>query len=145
MTSLPSPPQNSSSPPSPRILSAPSPPNSLSGPSVPKSRPPLGQPGRSFVVWTPQPTHPPLRLILRVPSHRASSSDAVAWGELPCSFFEVSERVPEQPTPRRRTTHPIRKIPTTAMRCPRRTTIHPPSLCLYFLLLAPLSMPHNKP
>src|SRR5829696_401056 len=80
---------------------------------------------------------PPLHLILRVPSHRASSSDAVAWGErpcsvvvasvCPCSFLEDSELVPAQPTIRRRTAHPSRKVPTTAMRCTWRTTAHPPS------------------
>src|SRR5215212_11367553 len=82
--------------------------------------------------------------MLRVPWHRASSED-VAWGELPCSFLlEVSELVPAQPTTRRRTAHPIRKVPTTGMRCPRRITAHPPSLCMGPLLLAPRSMPHQE-
>src|SRR5215216_3740692 len=71
--------------------------------------------------------------MVRVPSHRDSSetaSETAALGEGPCSFFllEVSEGVLEQPTASRRTAHPIRKVPTTAMRCPRRTTTHPPSL-----------------
>src|SRR5215216_3747810 len=59
--------------------------------------------------------------MVRVPSHRASL-DAVASGERVCSFLEVSERTPAQPTPRRRTVHPIRKATTTAMRCAWRTT-----------------------
>src|SRR5215203_7520093 len=60
-----------------------------------------------------------------VPSHRASSLDAVASGELPCSFLlEVSELVPAQPTTRTRTAHPSRKA-TTAMRCAWRTTTAP--------------------
>src|SRR5215203_760908 len=70
-------------------------------------------------------------------SHRASS-DSVASGErgwsclvvasvCPCCSFEASELVPAQPTTRRRTAHPITKALTTAMRCPRRTTAHPPS------------------
>src|SRR5215218_3214902 len=66
-------------------------------------------------------------LMVLVPSHRASS-EAVASGELACSFPEVSELVPEQPTPRRRTAHPIRKIPTKAMICRWRTTAPSPSL-----------------
>src|SRR5215203_6401417 len=84
--------------------------------------------------------------MVRVPWHRASS-EAVASGALPCSSFllNVSELVPSQPTARRRKAHPIRKVNTTAMRCPRRTTTHPPSLCLYSLLLASRSMPHNEP
>src|SRR5215207_10601634 len=131
MTSLPGPATMWSLPPRPRILSSPSLPASLSGLSVPKSRPPLlGQPGRSFVVKTPPPAPFGLLMVL-VPSHRPSSLDAGAWGECPCSFLlEVSELVvPAQPTTRRRTAHPIRKVPTTAMRCPRRTTTaHPLSL-----------------
>src|SRR5215207_5950564 len=77
--------------------------------------------------------------MLRVPPHRASS-DAVAsvWT---CSSG-ASERPPAQPTTRR-TAHPIRKIPTTAMRCPWRTTAHPPSLGMHPLLLAPPSMPQG--
>src|SRR5215218_8571658 len=91
--------------------------------------------------------------MVRVPSHRASS-EPVASGERVCSlvvasvcpfsFLEVSERVAAQPTTRR-TAHPIRKVPTTAMRCPRRTTAHPPSLCMHPLLLTSRSMPHNEP
>src|SRR5918994_4542856 len=50
-----------------------------------------------------------------VPSHRSSS------------FLEACACTPEAPASRR-TAHPIRKVPTTAMRCPRRTTTHPPSL-----------------
>src|SRR5829696_7387835 len=84
-------------------------------------------------------------LVVLVPWHRASS-EAVAWGELPCSFLlEVSELVPAQPTARRRTAHPIRKATTKAMLRPWRTTAHPPSLCMCPLLLAPESMPHNEP
>src|SRR5215212_988500 len=67
--------------------------------------------------------------MLRVPPHRASSSEAVAWGELPCSsFLELSELVPEQPTISRRKAHPIRKVPTKAISCPWRTTTPSPSL-----------------
>src|SRR5215213_9441829 len=109
--------------PRPRILSSPSRPARLSGLSVPKSRPPLGQPGKSFVVKCS-----PHFSKVRVPWHRASSSDAVASGELPCSFLlEGSEGVPAQPTTRRRKAPPIRMVPTTAMRCTWRTTAHPPS------------------
>src|SRR5829696_1948899 len=139
--SLPGPPSTSSEPPRPRTSSLPFSPASSSGLSVPKSRPPLGQPGRSFVVKRAG----RFMLIFRVPSHRPSSSDSVALGELPCSFLlEVSELVPAQPTTRRRTAHPIRKVPTTGMRCPRRITAHPPSLCMGPLLLAPRSMPHQE-
>src|SRR5215211_2697676 len=108
MTSLPSPPTMWSLPPRPRILSSPSLPASLSGLSVPKSKPPLlGQPGRSLVVKTPPPAPFGLLMVL-VPSHRASSLDAVASGECPFSFLlEVSELVPEQLTTRRRTAPPI--------------------------------------
>src|SRR5215211_1522490 len=114
MTSLPGPPKTASEPPRPRISSSPFSPASPSGPSVPKSRPPLGQPGRSLVVKRAG----VLTLIFLVPSHRASSLEAVAWGELPCSFLlEAPELAPEQPTTRRKA-HPIRKVPTTAMRCP---------------------------
>src|SRR5215210_2164821 len=117
---------DSDPPPRPRISSSPSLPASLSGFSVPESRPPLGQPRRSYVVKA---THFSLRtlvltLMVCVPSHRASSSDAVAWGEFPCAFLEVSERVPAQPTNTRRTAHPITKVPTTTMRCGWRTTVH---------------------
>src|SRR5215211_4329433 len=83
--------------------------------------------------------------MLRVPPHRASSSEAVAWGELPCSsFLELSELVPEQPTISRRKAHPIRKVPTKAISCPWRTTAHPPSLRMHPLLLTSRSMPHNE-
>src|SRR5215208_1663357 len=141
MTSLPSPPKISSLAPRPRILSSPSRPARLSFLSVPKSRPPLGQPGRSFVVKCS-----PHFLKVLVPWHRASSSDTVACDELPCSFFlELSELVPAQPTTRRRTAHPIRKVLITAMKRPWRTTAHPPSLGMCPLLLAPRSMPHNGP
>src|SRR5829696_2503943 len=129
MMSLPRPATMWSLPPRPRILSSPSLPASLSGLSVPKSRPPLlGQPGRSFVVKTPPPAPFGLLMVL-VPPHRASSSDAGAWGECPCSFLlEVSELVvPAQPTTRRRTAHPIRKA-NTAMLRPRRTTTPSPPL-----------------
>src|SRR5215217_144973 len=82
--------------------------------------------------------------MLRVPPHRASS-DSVALGELPCSFLlEDSERVPAQPTTRRRAAHPIRQVPTTAISCPWRTTAHPPSLRMHPLLLTSRSMPHNE-
>src|SRR5215204_663292 len=150
VTSRPWPPVRKSLPPRPRTSSAPSSPASLSGLSVPSSKPPLGQPGRSFVVRTPRVGF----LKVRVPSHRASS-DAVAGGERVGSFLVASvcpwpscgasELVPAQPTIRRRTAHPIRKVPTTTMRCPWRTATHPPSLCLYSLLLASRSMPHNEP
>src|SRR5215213_490422 len=129
------------------MVSSPSPPSKLgragfldrvwSDPSVPKSRPPLGQPGMSLVILLPC-------LMVLVPSHRPSS-EAVASGELACSFPEVSELVPEQPTPRRRTAHPIRKIPTKAISCPWRTTAPSPSLGMCLLLLAPRSMPHQEP
>src|SRR5215208_6322769 len=121
--SLPGPPPSASLPPRPRISSSPSPPYRLSGPSVPKSRPPLGQPGTSFVT-----TDSLFMILLFVPSHRASSSEAVAWGELPCSFLlEVSERVPAQPTASRKTAHPIRKATTKAISCPWRATTPSPS------------------
>src|SRR5215204_3895592 len=83
-------------------------------------------------------------LVVLVPWHRASS-EAVAWGECPCSFLlELTELVPAQPTPRR-TTHPIRKVTTKAMRCAWRTTALSPSLGMCLLLLAPPSMPHDEP
>src|SRR5215204_3319192 len=125
MTSLPAPPTIKSGPARPRISSSPSKPFSLSGLSVPESRPPLfGQPGRSFVVKTTlcfigsdcSCSWSQVTLMVRVPSHRASS-ESVALGELPGSFLEASEPPPAQPTTRR-TAHPIRKILTTAMRCP---------------------------
>src|SRR5215213_1884842 len=137
MTSLPAPPTIKSGPARPRISSSPSKPFRLSRLSVPESGPPLfGQPGRSFVVkttlcfigsdcncsWSQVP------LMVRVPSHRASSSESVAWGELPCSFLlEVSERVPAQPTASRKTSHPIRKATTKAISCPWRATTPSPS------------------
>src|SRR5215204_4411281 len=138
MASRPWPPVRKSLAPRPRTSSAPSSPPSLSGLSVPESMPPLGQPGRSFVVRTPAPMVGFLKV--RVPSHRASS-EAVAWGECVCSFCGASEPTPAQPTPRRSTAHPIREALTKAMRCPRRTTTHPPPL-MCPLLLAPRSMPH---
>src|SRR5215212_3566591 len=117
----------SSEPPRPRTSSSPFSPASKSGLLVPKSRPPLGQPGRSLVVRSPG----RLTLVFRVPSHR-DSSEGVAWGELPCSFLlAVSELVvPAQPTTRRRKAYPIRRVPTTAMRCTWRTTAPLPSLHL---------------
>src|SRR5215208_37502 len=145
MTSLPTPPAMSSLAPMPRISSSPSLPTSFSSLSVPKRRPPLlGQPGRSLVIKSPVSRRG--TLVVRVPSHRASSLDTVAPGELPCSFLlEVSELVPEQPTASRRKAHPIRKAPTKAISCPWRTTAHPPSLCMHPLLLTSRSMPHNEP
>src|SRR5215218_1695326 len=124
-----------SSAPRPRISSSLSLPASLSGLSVPESRPPLGQPRGSYVVkstflviFQTSDLGAGLTLMVRVHSHRASSSDPLALGELPCSFLlEVSELVPAQPTTRRSTAHPIRKVPTTTMRCPCRATAHPPS------------------
>src|SRR5215216_2104490 len=115
MTSSPDPPRRSSRPPRPRITSSPSLPYRKSRLSVPKIRPPLGQPGRSFVVKRAVAPSPPLgSLVVLVPSHRASS-EAVASGELPCSFLlEVSELVPAQPTARTTTAHPIRKATTKA-------------------------------
>src|SRR5215211_9333877 len=136
MTSLPAPPNMKSPVPRPRTSSSPSSPARLSYPSVPVSRPPLGQPGRSFVVMTPD--HCSNLLNFRVPSHRASS-DAVASGVCACSLEAsvcpcfscgASDRNPEQPTIN--TKHPIRKASTTAIRtrvlwrCPRRTTAHSP-------------------
>src|SRR5215217_9051514 len=148
MTLLPELPMSSSLPPRPRISSSPSLPKRISGPSVPESRPPLGQPGTSFVTAVSS-SH----LMVRVPSHRGSS-DVVASGERPCSFVaslcpcfsscEDSALTPDPPITRRRTAHPIRKAPTTAMRCPWRTTAHPPSLCMYPPLLTPHSVPHNE-
>src|SRR5215204_3456395 len=136
MTSSPDPWVISSEPPRPRIVSSPSPPSKLgragsldrvwSDPSVPKSRPPLGQPGMSLVILLPS-------LMVLVPWHRASSF-----------FLEVSACTPEAPATRR-TAHPIKKVPTTAMRCPWRTTTPSPSLGMHPLLLAPPSMPHNEP
>src|SRR5215218_4133036 len=127
MTSSPAPPKISSLAPRPRILSSPSRPARLSGLSVPKSRPPLGQPGKSFVVKCS-----PHFSKVRVPWHRASSSDAVASGERICSFLEVSELVPAQPPTRRRTAHPIRKALTTTADyswaqapCVRKAVGHP--------------------
>ena len=140
-------------PPRPRISSPCSLPSSLSRSSVPKSRPPLGQSGRSFVVTTflcPRTTGPFWKV--RVPSHRASSSDAapecpyslLVASVCPCSLG-ASERVPEQPTARRRTEHPIRKVPTTAMRRAWRTVAPSPSLCMCSLLLdlAGAHKPHH--
>src|SRR5215208_7171575 len=110
MTSSPDPPRRSSRPPRPRITSSPSLPYRKSRLSVPKIRPPLGQPGRSFVVKRAVAPSPPLgSLVVLVPWHRASS-EAVAWGDLPSSFLEVSELVPAQPTTRRIAAHPIRKV-----------------------------------
>src|SRR5215203_7545958 len=82
--SLPGPPPSTSLPPRPRISSSPFSPLSSSFLSVPKSRPPLGQPGTSFVT-----TDSLFMILLFVPSHRASSSD-VASGERPCSFLVAS-------------------------------------------------------
>src|SRR5215217_4100906 len=124
MVSLPGPPKTASEPPRPRISSSPFSPASPSGPSVPKSRPPLGQPGRSLVVKRAG----RFTLIFLVPSHRASSLEAVAWGECVCSLCRASEPTPAQPTATRRTAHPIRKATTTAVRRPWRTTTHLPSL-----------------
>src|SRR5215218_10469694 len=53
----------------------------------------------------------------RVPPHRS---------ECPCSSV-ASACTPEPPTTRR-TAHPIRKVPTTAMRCPWPITAYAPSL-----------------
>src|SRR5215204_4530407 len=131
MTSLPNPPMRASEPPRPRISSSPSKPSSSSGLSVPKSRPPLGQPGKSLVTHRPD---GPCRSMGRVSAHRASSEAALA--ERVCSLVAsvcpcclgLSELVPEQPTTRRRTAHPIRKVPTKAMLRPWRTTTPSPSL-----------------
>src|SRR5215207_2023840 len=122
MTSSPYPWEIESEPPRPRITSSPSPPYKLgragfldrvrSDPSVPKSRPPLGQPGMSFVV-TISPL--PDSLMVLVPSHRASS------------LLEVSACTPEAPATRR-TAHPTRKVTTKAISCPWRTTTPSPSL-----------------
>src|SRR5918998_2386655 len=128
-----------SEPPRPRITLSPPPPYKLgrtrfldrvwSDHSVPKSRPPLGQPGRSLVV-----TIIPLpgSLISRVPSHRASS------------LLEACACTPEAPATRRTTAHPIRKATTKAMLRPWRTAAPSPSLGMCLLLLSPQSMPHNK-
>src|SRR5215212_3433961 len=136
MTSLPNPPISWSLAPRPRISSSPSKPSSKSGLSVPESRPPLGQPGTSFVSqpfsYKPFSNDGPMyrastfRSMGCVSSHRACSDAALA--ERVCSLLVVSvcplsscgasERVPAQLTTRRRTAHPIRKGPTTAMRCP---------------------------
>src|SRR5215204_173785 len=138
MTSLPDPPQStSSSPPRPRTSSSPSSPARLSGLSVPESRPPLGQPGTSFVTQDR-----PYALILRVRSHRASS-DAVASvaSVISCSCLVASvcscsspcgasERTPAQPTTTRRITHPKRRAPKTAVRHAGRTTAPPPFACV---------------
>src|SRR5215217_9191838 len=107
MTSSPDPWRILSLPPRPRIVSSPSPPYKLgragfldrvlSDPSVPKSRPPLGQPGRSLVVTISPPKSAGLMVL--VPSHRASS------------FLEVSACTPEAPAIST-TTHPIRKVLT---------------------------------
>src|SRR5215210_6618242 len=125
MTSLPSPPMTSSLPPRPRTSSSPFSPAIRSGLSVPKSRPPCGQPGRSFEVKRAG----RFTLISRVPSHRASS------------FLEVSACTPEAPAIRK-TAHPIRKA-TTAMVRPWRTTTPSPSLSMHPLLLAPPSVPQG--
>src|SRR5215212_10384490 len=133
--------------PRPRTSSSPSSPVNLSASSEPESRPPLGQPGRSFVIvsasGSPGCTElsdtvltPALlsRSTVRVPAHRASS-DAVGSGERPCSCLlasvlrcasslGASERIPTQPTARR-TTHPIRRPLTTATRYPWRPTVPP--------------------
>src|SRR5215217_8384213 len=126
MTSLPGPPKTKSLPPRLRTSSSPFSPANSSVLSVPLSRPPCGQPGRSFEVKRAG----KFTLIFRVPWHRASS------------FLEACACTPEAPTVRT-ATHPIRKATTKAMRCPRRTTTHPPPL-MCPLLLAPRSMPHNE-
>src|SRR5215204_5151201 len=108
MTSLPGPPKTKSLPPRLRTSSSPFSPASSSVLSVPKSRPPCGQPGRSFEVKRAG----KFTLIFRVPSHRASS------------FLEAFACTPEAPATRR-TAHPITKATTTtAMKCPWRTTTH---------------------
>src|SRR5215218_10420092 len=122
MTSLPNPPAMRSEPPRPRTSSTPSSPASLSRSSVPESRPPLlGQPGTSFVIKSAAGAEAPgaeallAKSMVRVPSHRS---------ECVCSCG-ASERPPEQPTTRR-TAHPIKKAPMTALRYPWRTTAHCP-------------------
>src|SRR5215204_3693597 len=115
MASLPTPPTITSLPPRARISSSPSLPCSQSFLSVPKSRPPSGQPGRSFVIKGPPPETDTGFLVVIVPSHRASS------------FLEVSACTPEAPAIRT-TAHPIRKANTTSMRCAWRTTTPSPSL-----------------
>src|SRR5215213_8552275 len=72
--------------------------------------------------------------MLRVRSHRSDCARSLG----------ASERTPAQPTTRRRTAHPMRKTPTTAMRCPWRITEHPPSLYMRLLLRTPRSMPHDE-
>src|SRR5215204_2562018 len=149
MTSLPLPPMRASLAPRPRISSSPSKPSSSSGLAVPKSSPPLGQPGTLLVSHRP---HGPCRSMGCVSAHRACSGP-VASGERVCSLVAsvcpfsfscgASELGPAQLTPRRRKAHPSRKVTTKAMRCPRRTTAHPPPR-MYSLLLAPRSMPHNQ-
>src|SRR4028118_2350110 len=139
MTSSPYPWKIESEPPRPRITSSPSPPYKLgragfldrvrSDPSVPKSRPPLGQPGRSLVVTISPPKSAGLMVL--VPSQRASS------------LLEACACTLEAPATRR-TAHPIRKATTKAMLRPWRTTAPSPSLGMCLLLLAPPSMPHNE-
>src|SRR5215203_428247 len=133
MRSLPAPPKVKSPVPRPRISSSPSLPSRLSCLSVPERGPPLGQPGRSFVVRV----KPFLKV--RGSSQRPCSCLVpsvcpCSFLEVcPCSFLEVSERFPEQPTTMRRTAQPITKaLTTTAMRCPWRTTA--PSTSLYMFL-----------
>src|SRR5215212_4155854 len=111
MTSLPGPPKTKSLPPRLRTSSSPFSPASSSVLSVPLSRPPLGQPGRSFEVKRAG----KFTLIFRVPSHRASSSLEASACTLVASAI-------------RRTAHPIRKVPTKAISCPWRTTTPSPSL-----------------
>jgi hypothetical protein len=113
----------SSEPPRPRTSSSPFSPASSSPLSVPKSRPPFGQPARSLVVKRTG----RFTFVFCVPSHRASS-EAVAWGERPCSsFLEVSASTLEA-SAIRRTAHPIRKATTKAISCTWRTTAPSPSL-----------------
>src|SRR5215203_290327 len=128
MTSLPGPPKTKSLPPRLRTSSSPFSPASSSVLSVPLSRPPCGQPGRSFEVKRAG----KFTLIFRVPSHRASS------------FLEACACTPEAPATRT-TAHPIRKDTTKAMVHPWRTTAPSPSLGMCLLLLTPRSLPHNEP
>src|SRR5215212_3675464 len=126
MTSVPLPPSMESLPPRPCISSSPSLPSRSSDLSVPQSRPPLlGTPGTSLVVMRPH-----FFLMVRVPSTASehwASSDAVAsvW---PCSSLRACECTPAQPPTRRRTAHPNRKVPTTAMKRLWRITAHPLAL-----------------
>src|SRR5215203_4443999 len=137
MTSLPHPPMRLSLVPRPRISSSPSKPSSSSGLSVPKSRPPLGQPGKSLVTHRPD---GPCRSMGRVSAHRACSEAALA--ERVCSLVSsvcpcclgLPERVAAHPMPRRMA--PPNRKATTAMRCTwRTTTAHSPSFCMCPLLL----------